>query len=204
MAMNSVLANLVTEVYLLTKRPDLETATKMAVKNATLKLHTSDFFAKDLFEAGINFPSAAFQQQLEYRTLLPRWRALKYIRKVSQDVTTGEFVGTDFLTILSPEAVLDSYGIAKDDIAYIAGEVINIRSSTSEQQYILGCYIHPVLSEETFSSWIANEYKEAVLYDAAATIFKGIGFDEQAAQFRNDGAIWARQLMINNVPNTGM
>jgi hypothetical protein len=46
---------------------------------------------------------------------------------------------------------------------------------------LLGCYLHPDITEESYSSWIADEHPYAIISDAAATVFKMIGFDEQAA-----------------------
>ena len=75
------LNELIAEVYTITNRPDLVAQTLTAVRSATLKMHQRDYFYKDIFETAINFSTAAYLQQLEYRTLIHRWRALKYIRK---------------------------------------------------------------------------------------------------------------------------
>ena len=68
---------LMTEVYAVTKRPDLSAETALAVKSATLKLHQSDFYFKDLFETGISFTESSFIQTLDIKTVIPRFRALK-------------------------------------------------------------------------------------------------------------------------------
>ena len=45
--------SLLNDVYTITNRPDLIAETKLAVKQATLKMHQSDYYPKDLFETGI-------------------------------------------------------------------------------------------------------------------------------------------------------
>jgi len=111
-------AELLADVYTLTNRPDLVAETKLAVKMATLKMHQSDYYYKDISETGITFLAADTIQQLDYRTLIPRWRALKYFRKSDSTGLPG-----DFLTLLTPEDVLDGYGYQRTDICYVAGEM---------------------------------------------------------------------------------
>ena len=167
------------DVYTLTNRPDLVAETKLAVKAATLKAHQLDFFWKDIEEVGIQFSSEEYIQALEYRTLVPRFRALKYIRKSD----AGGVVG-DFINLITPALALDRYGSQREDICYAAGEVIHIKSSTLLQYIFFGCYLNPDVTESGYTSWIANDHPYAIVYEAAATVFKGIGQDEQANTFK--------------------
>lgn len=173
-------AELVSDVYTLTNRPDLVAETKLAVKAATLKAHQSDFYPKDLFETGITWSDPAYIQSIDYRALIPRWRAFKYLRKYSNGMPG------DFIKMLTPEQVLDSYGYQKADICYIAGEMLEIRSSTEDAYMIIACYVNPNTDENNFSSWIALDHPYAISYEAARSIFKQIGFDEQASSIRQE------------------
>lgn len=175
------LAELLQEVYNLTGRPDRTVESLAAVKAATLKAHQSDYYYKDLSEAGLTFPSAEYVQNLDYRALLPRWRALKYLRKYD---ITSDTPGA-FLTLILPEMVLDRYNIQKTDICYTAGAYVQINSSTQEQNYLLGCYLQPDITDLTYTSWVAVDHPYAIVFDAAATVFKAIGKDEEAAAYRN-------------------
>jgi hypothetical protein len=173
-------AELVADVYIITNRPDLVNETKLAVKAATLKAHQSDFYPKDLFEIGITWPTPDYIQSIEYRTLVPRWRAFKYLRKYA-DSTPGAFI-----SLLTPEQTLDRYSINKDDICYLAGEMLEVRSSTQDAYMILSCYLNPILDENSYTSWIALDHPYAIVYEAARSIFKQIGWDEQAASIRQE------------------
>ena len=175
-------AELVADVYTITNRPDLVNETKLAVKAATLKAHQSDFFPKDIYEVGISWPTPDYIQSIEYRTLIPRWRAFKYLRKY-----TGNSLG-DFFKLLTPEQTLDRYNINKENICYLAGEMIEVRSDTQDDYMILACYIHPIIDENTYSSWIALDHPYSIVYEAAKSIFKQIGWDEQAAQIKQEVA----------------
>lgn len=174
------LTELIDDVYVVTNRPDLVAETKLAVKKATLKSHHVDFFPKDLFETGISWATPAFIQSIQYRALIPRWRAFKYLRKYSSDVPG------DFFSLLTPDESLDSYGINRENICYLAGESLEVRSSTQDEFMILGCYLHPDLTDNNFTSWIAQDHPYMIVYEAAKSVLKQIGFDEQAAMMQRE------------------
>lgn len=174
------LAELIQEVYTITGRSDRVAETASAIKSATLKAHQSDFYYKDIFETGVAFAAAAYIQQIDYRTLLPLWRANKYLRKY--DNVSG--TPGNFLTLIQPELVLDRYSVEKENIYYLAGAYVNIKSDTQEQYYLMGCYLNPDITTTGYNSWIALDHPYAIVFDAAATVFKAIGKDDEAAAYR--------------------
>ena len=175
----SVFTDLCNDVYTLTNRYDLVAETKMAVRAATLKAHQMDFFYKDILETGISFSSPSYTQSLEYRTVVPKYRALKYIRKSDLAGNAG-----DFISVITPAQVLDKYNKAREDVCYIAGEAIQIKSSTDLQYIIFGCYVNPDITEDNYNSWVALDHPFAIIYEAAAGVFKAIGQDDQASMFK--------------------
>lgn len=193
------LAELITEVYSLTGRPDRIAETLSAIKSATLKAHQSDYFYKDIFESGIVFDTASFAQSLDYRTLLPRWRALKYLRKYNISTNTP---GKE-LDIILPDNVLDSYKTTKTDICYVAGAFVQLNSSTKEDTYLMGCYLNPDITEAGYASWIALDHPYAIIFDAAATVFKAIGKDEEAAAYRGLVVEQIAMLKMSNIEGVG-
>jgi len=170
------LTELIAEVYLITNRPDLVNETLSAVRSATLKAHQSDFYSKDIHETGIEFDEPNFIQSLDYATLIPNYRALKYLRRV-QDENDRE--GT-FFTIVTPEEVLDAYGRSNTNIGYVAGRVIELRSSVQFSKCLLGCYVNPIVSVEDYSSWVAEQFPYAIVHDAARKVFMATGQLEEA------------------------
>ena len=170
---------LVDEVYTLTNRPDLTAETSSAVKAATLKAHQSDFFSKDIHETGVEFDSATYIQSLDIISLISNFRSLKYMRRVTDE---NDDVGR-FFEVLTAEETLDSYGINRTDIAYVAGRMIEIRSSVEFDKMLLGCYVLPIVRTGAYSSWVAEQHPYAIIREAARVIFKTIGYDEQAAVY---------------------
>lgn len=179
----TTLADLVADVYTLTNRPDLVSETLVAIRAATLKAHASDYYYKDLFETGIQFDQEQSQQSLDYKLLIPRWRSLKYVRPYLYNAQQQGCARTP-LTVLTPEDILDSYGITKENVCYIAGLQLQIRTLAAFQYYLLGCYVYPNVTADGYSSWVADECPFAIIYDAVATIFKTIGQDEQNATYQ--------------------
>ena len=194
-------AELVADVKTMTNRPDLDAEIKLAVKAATLKAHQTDYYPKDLFETAIIWTPIAYQQSLDYRTLIPRWRAFKYLRKYDNSVSPG--VPGKYINILTPEQSIDGYGIDREDVCYIAGESLEIRSSTQDTYMLIGCYIHPDLDEITFNSWIALDAPFAIVYEATSKIFKQTGYDEQAAMMNKEVAEQFMLLRNNNLLGQG-
>jgi len=171
---------LVAEVYLLTNRPDLVTQTKSAIKAATLKAHKSDFYSKDIFETGVEFDTADFRQSLDYISLLSNFRAIKYLRIVTdQNDDSGALI-----EIVTPEETLDSYNLNRSNIAYVAGRVLEIRSATSFSKCLLGCYVIPVLREADYLSWVAEQFPFVIIYEAVRVIFATIGQLEESNGYR--------------------
>ena len=173
---------LVEEVFDLTNRPDLVAETESAVRAATLKAHQSDFFSKDIFETGVEFDNLSFRQSLDIISFVTNFRALKYLKRVEN---AQDEIGKT-LDIITVDEVLDSYGVNRTDIAYVAGRHIEIRASVAFQFALLGGYAHPIVAPvEKYSSWVAEQQPFAIIREAARVIFKTIGFDEQSAAYNS-------------------
>lgn len=192
------LTELQDEVYTITKRPDLIAETLLAVRQSTLALHQTDFYWKDLAETGISFSTSAYLQELEYRSILPRFRAIKYLRKSDSQGATGAF-----FTVITPEAVLDLYGTDRTDVCYAAGVSIEIKSSTQFQYAILGYYQNPIITTSGFDSWIAVDHPYAIVLEAAEKIFKMIGKTEEFAAYKFLRDEERQRLMLSNVQAVG-
>lgn len=192
-------AELLQEVYDITNRADLVTKTTMAIKAATLKAHRSDFYSKDIYETGAEFQTSKFRQSWDYIALVPNYRAIKYVKRVTDE---NDEIGKLFDIIL-PEEILDSYGVNRSDIAYVAGRILEIRSSVSFNKILFGCYVSPTIIEANYLSWIANLYPYAIIFEAARIIFKTTGDKEQATSYKDLVAEQYAELKISNITDVG-
>lgn len=193
---------MLSEVYSITNRPDLVAETTMALKSATLKAHATDYYFKDLFETAIMYDTEDYLQTIPYRTLFPKYRALKYLRKWDGSVG-GDDAGKPF-EIVTPEEIFDSYNRQRNDIAYVAGQVIQVRSSTAIKYSLMGVYLQPTVdTPETYNSWVSDEWRYAIIFEAAATVF-GLLQNSEAKNNYAQLALEQMALMKNsNILATG-
>lgn len=220
--------DLVNNVYTLTNRPDRVNETTLAVAAAILFCHHTDYYYKDLVEMPITFPNLTYLQAIPLQTF-PNFRSLKYIRKYypgtgpnnppNQDQSPNNLPplygmyydpGANlpdgrFFEIITPDNVVDSYHINKIDVAYVAGQTIQIRSGDYFQYLLCGFYAHPSIDtvNKITNSWIATENPYAIIYKAAATVFKTIGFDEQNATYQALMQEEIATLQASNILATG-
>lgn len=194
------LAELQAEVISLTKRPDLAALTLSAIKSATLKMHQADFYAKDLVETGIEFDAARYLQTLQYKTINPRYRALKYLRKV--DPVSLEPYGPA-LTVITPDSFMDNYNIEKENVVYEAGQALEIRVNISTKYFLFGFYVNPDVTTDSYSSWIAQDFPYSIIYDATATIFKSTGYTDQETSMRGLVNEQIAMIKISNIQAVG-
>jgi hypothetical protein len=174
-------AQIQAEVLAIIKRPDLVSRVDAAIKAATLKMHHSDFFYKDLVEVPIQFTDVQFIQNFVPSEILSNYRKVKYIR-IWQGGANG--IPGPFLEHIQIENSTDGYNYIKENVFYMAGTKLQIRTAYGLQHVLFGSYVHPIVSPtESYSSWIAEEYPYAIVYEAVRTIFRSIGFSEQANEF---------------------
>lgn len=192
------LTELQQEVYTITNRPALVAETLLAVRQATLALHQQDYWWKDLQETGISFSSADYHQELDFRSILPLFRAIKYLRKSDASGKVGAF-----FEVVQPEAVLDSYGADRTNVCYAAGQSIEIKSSDQFQYAVLGYYANPNISVSGYNSWIALDHPYAIVFTAAERVFKMIGKTEEFAAYKLFRDEEVQRLLISNIQVQG-
>lgn len=181
-------AELVDDVYTLTNRPDLVGETALAIQAATLKAHQSDDYIYDFVEQSIVFDTSDYYQSLDYKSVFPLWRKARYIRASDSLGAQGPK-----LSYLEPEKVVDEFGASRINVWYQAGAYLQIRTLAQSQYFFVGYYANPDITKVGYRSWIANDFKFAIIYEAAAIVFKAIGQDQEATTFR---AMVAEQLGI--------
>lgn len=190
-------SELVSEVLLIVKRPDLQTRIESAVRAATLKIHHTDFYYPDLVEVPVQFTTPANIQNFMPTDILPLFRKVKYIRMWQGDVDGSP---GKFLTSIQIENSIDGYGYIKENVFYMAGQLLQIRASDLVHRVLFGCYVHPTITPAaSYKSWIADSYPYAIIYEAARTIFRSIGYQEQANEYAGLTAEVLREISISSI-----
>ena len=176
-------AELVAGVQENVNRPDLQSRIESAVRTATLKCHHSNFYYKDRTESGVSFPDPDYIQNFDPKTIFPNFRKISYIRKWIYDANDAVGLGRPGkkLTLVDVDNIIDYWGCEKTDIYYQAGNLLQIKSSDKLSHILVGVYNHPVVAPvESFSSWIAEEYPDAIVFEASSKLLGQIGFTEQS------------------------
>lgn len=182
---NALMQGIINEVYLITKRPDLISETQAAVARATMKLHALDVFNQDLTSVVLNSgttPALPVQTDYHYSIDLSsftRLRNIAYVRDYASPLTGSE---TEY-EALSPMNIFDEYQLERYNYFYRAGTALKLRSSKQLSSIQIGYFQFPIVDGATYASWIASVYPQAIQDEAAATIFRSIGKDEEFQRY---------------------
>ena len=182
----ATLAALLADVYSLTVRPDLVAESTVAVKAAVLKAHQSDLFYRDLNTSGL---SAGAVNTVAYDLVaaFPRFRQLNSVQK--SDPTKADpliFADTNnkgYFEILNAANLFDDYKAVRDNIGYLVGSTLNLRSSQSIGDIIIRHYDNQDLTNVANMGWISDSHPYCIIFEATRIVFKTIGFDEQASVY---------------------
>jgi hypothetical protein len=195
---SATIASLSADLQTIVKRGDLAADGVLHLKNALLKAHTSDYYLKDIFETNFQFGQAAANYTLDYKQLIPRWRSIKYL-EVVDPITLQTTKQLDGIPL---EKWIDGYSYLRDYVYYLAGSNIQIRVSGRDTVFGVGCYLYPDTTLVA-PSWIADEFPFAILYEAARTLFKVIGYDEQSSSMERLVAEAMAEVKQTGITTTG-
>lgn len=193
------------QVLLITKRRDQMAMTESAVRIATLKVHNKDFFYRDIREESgqLQFPSCV--TTLNPKQLFPLFRKVRYITPWHFDRWNYKDQGGPGkgLTPIELGNERDSYGYVKQNVFYMAGENLRILTAFPLSHFLIGAYVHPNTTKEGYSSWIADDYPQAIIHEAARYVAHSLGMRELAAAQQSLVAEAYGLLTINNIAQPG-
>jgi hypothetical protein len=194
-------AEMITAVTDITKRPELVTLTKQAVRQATLRAHHTDFFPRDRDSAVLTYtPSstASFIDIPGIYAAIPQLRTPEFLQ--SEDVSTQ--APTENLEFLNSfKDFWDDQGIRKLSVFTQQGESLRCSFASATGRARLWYYLNPVVSDAAYSSWIANAHIEEVAQWAAGIIWARTGFTEQASQAQTSVEAFKADLQSSYLMN---
>jgi len=175
---------MVNDVITLTARPDLADETALALRTATNNAHFSDGYPRDLVTQTVQLPNASYQTTLNIPTLFPRFRGLSAIRPLDVNFVPVFAYGEEGrINVIELGDIYDDYGAIKNNIAYVAGESLNIRSLTNTYGFLVEWFKAPETMRELYNSWIAQLYPDVILYWAASIVLDTNGNEEKAKKY---------------------
>lgn len=174
--------SMVQDVITLTARPDLEAEVELAMRTATNSAHLTDAYARDYQMLPVQLPNASYQTSLDIPTLFPRLRGLASIQPLDVNNLPIQSPGNS-IEVIELGDIYDDFGAVKNNVAYLAGDKLNIRSSVNSNGYLIGWFSAPNTRRENYSSWIAQLYPDVILYWAASIVLDTNGNEAKAAKY---------------------
>jgi hypothetical protein len=219
--MTTTYQQLVNDIVTATARPDLVNSgdVDLAIRRATLKLHSMAFWPMDLAEAVITFKdNTQVVQSINIANNLPYFRAIKYIRENLSNAAPIPSIPPlqpyqgyygypydtqNFFNKMEPDAILDDYNLKRNNVWYLGGTNINLNCRMPIGSVTVGWYQHPVVSNTNYQSWLADAYPFAISDEAARIIFASTGYLDMAKQYDQICAEHRQYLLQNFIDGEG-
>ena len=199
----ATLDSLAADVYVLTNRPDLVSETRVALRKAIYKFHSADTFKRDLWTQRLQMALYPPIDPDQFRwnialTEFPRFRRPRFLRYPPDlaiplqipapliDWPTGANWSREFVEV-SSDNIFDSYRAEYTNYFFIAGSTLTIKAAYSVDYLDFSYYQYPLVPTVTtdpINSWICDQYPDAPIEEAAGTVFKMIGKDDEYNRYQ--------------------
>lgn len=163
-----------------TKRPELITLTKAALKAATVRAHTSGFFYRDAMSNSQSLvldPSKVWIDIPNVYSLINNLRAIQCVQMLQESndfpLQTLEYV--DRQDIWRPNS-----NSLKTGVYTLEGSTLRLYPNFLTNRIKIEGFVLPVVTEVGFSSWIANDFAEDLAMWAASIVHARTGALELA------------------------
>jgi len=189
--------SIVADCYSLTVRPDLVAETAIAVRKATMKFHQADGWKNDIITSLIPLPVTTSGDSFSYRYTLDLTQAgsLPYFRKISSiDEYNNPLIGNEYhFKELDNDRIFDDYMLEDINYYYRAGQAIQLRVNKQLTTLSVDYWRYPDVTPTGYTSWIAQQFPDAIVCEATATIFAAIGKSDEAQRY---AAMFAENLAM--------
>lgn len=169
------------DVVELTKRPDLESETAIAVRTATSSIHARAAFPRDSVVQLVKIPNSSFITSLDAQLLFPGLRGLSTVRLCDVNYDPMEFPEIE---IVEMGDIYDPiYRTLRNNIAYLAGTSVIIRSGTAAYGFVVEYFKVPSVRRDSYNSWIAQLSPDVIVHQAASLVFATNGNEEKSQKY---------------------
>jgi len=182
-----------------TKRPELVALTDNAIKMATVRAHSVDFFPRDLasYSKTYTVPGGLqlFVDLTGMYTDAPQMRTPHYI--MGEDATTFQPVEilehvTDFKEFWDVDNQL------RTSVFTQMGESLRARFANPTGRATVFYYKNPITTPDGYSSWIADRHAEELAMWAAGIVWARSGFMDQARVVRDEHVTPFKEFLVES------
>jgi hypothetical protein len=180
-----------------TRRPEISSVTRAAVRTAVLRAHHVDFFPRDLSQYTLTYTPTSGAISQDFASLsasVPRLRTLKTLTCIDP-VTNAPVENLEFREI---DDVYDSDGLLRPSIYSLIGDTLRIYPQRFTGAVTLYYYQNPAIVGDVVSSWIADTYTDEIAAWAAAIVFNRTGFAEQAKMINDANIVPFKESLISS------
>lgn len=177
-----------------TRRPEIPSITKAAIRTAVLRAHHTDFFPRDVAIGTLTYTPdiSTFRDFSNISNSFTRLRTLKTIQ------------GLDSVTMAPVESfewrefddIYDSDGTRRPSIYNMIGDTLRVYPQIQTGLLQAIYYQNPNTSEASLTSWIADTYPDELAAWAAAIVFARTGFAEMAQEFQRNHIVPFKEMLI--------
>lgn len=168
-------AQLLTDLYTITNRPDLANESAVALRKATLKYHMAQDWIQDEVQSIVTLTPLYTNDSRYSVDLTPapftRFRNIKSVQEYVNPPTYGYVEFRKY----EVNDLIDDYGYEKTNYFYRAGTNLLLRCDHVITQAKVTWFQLPDVTSATYNSWIANIFQDAIIEEAASKIFGMIG-----------------------------
>jgi len=164
---------LLSEIYFITKRPDLVGQTRSALRTATMFAHRTDNYWRDLVE-NVLVPISAAEGVILTQDYMPRMRSIASIYPKD-----GERRGLE-LECRDIDDLLDEYNSPRRHWFYGHSAGVRYNTSLLLPTLCISYYRDPNVNPVAYDSWIADIYPDVIIKWASALVMRSTGHKEEA------------------------
>jgi hypothetical protein len=191
------LNEIVQEVISITNRPDREDFIRRQVRASITEVHGTAKYPRDRVEEVFVLNEPATLIKL---TLPPRLKKFEVLGAVSNNgqpialsTSNNQYERTD------PAGLFDEGFQSKVDIYYVAGAVLNIRSSVCTPNIYAMYSTFPEVADNNLETWIMATQESLIIDLALSKVFETFGRDKEARSKKTAWQISNQEFMFNNI-----
>lgn len=157
-------------VVINTNRPELTQETAQAIKRATLKMHSLDYFQADLTEGRLSV-TPSIQPRIDLQQFGPHLRKFAAISAVNSGVVSKPLKKID-------PPVFGSQ--TKESGYFLLGGTLVLQNCGLVTGIVFQYYTLPLVATDSYNSWLALKHPYSIIDEASKTVFASVGNAEKA------------------------
>lgn len=189
--MNAIKTNIVNKVIGITGATNMLAEIIDAVDRATRDAHSSNKWQRDVQYLSVVFGIDDGCPSTERQATLP-----PQYTKIIEVLVKQQGKPNPVPVMRTYSAFLTSKAKAK---AVLLGNVLHVTSSEIIHEFVVGCFGKPNTSDDAYNSWIAVDYPNVIIYNAAAQVLSDLGDTSSVVNFQLGKTALDRMILSEEV-----